>query len=77
MPKKPTPARKLDRAAPHFDNDQMPWGKFRGLRMDRVPLWYWKWMLDQDFAAYWPGVMNYAMRRLGLPMVPADEDAPF
>jgi hypothetical protein len=41
------------------DKDLMPFGKYRGKTMEKVPAGYLLWMADQDWSAKWPDVKEY------------------
>ena len=42
------------------DDDKMPFGKWKGERLGRVPDHYWRWFLDQDWCDEWPALVEYA-----------------
>ena len=65
----------INRKGPLFDVDEMPWGRHAGKKLVAVPLWYWKWFLGQSMREYWPGLRDYAARRLELAEMP-EIDAP-
>ena len=65
-----------NRNGPLFDVDVAPWGKHAGKKLIAVPLFYWRWFLSQEFRDYWPGLRDYAKRRLGLAELPPVEKKP-
>ena len=44
--------------------DPMPFGHHQGKRMEEVPLRYWRWYIDQPWAADWRAVYAYAISQL-------------
>lgn len=42
------------------DDDRMPFGKWKGTRLGEVPDHYWKWFLQQPWAANHPELLEYA-----------------
>lgn len=41
------------------DSDSMPFGKYKGYRMDEVPASYLDWLHGQDWIHEWPLVIEY------------------
>lgn len=41
------------------DTDPMPFGKYKGRRMQDVPSGYLDWLLGQDWIDEWPAVKAY------------------
>ena len=41
------------------DLSPMPFGKFKGILMEKVPAWYLDRIIDQDWIHKWPEVRNY------------------
>lgn len=58
-----------------MDTDKMPFGKHQEKRMSEVPLSYWRWYIDQDWAPQWKAVWQYAHNRLREYM-PKNEPSP-
>jgi hypothetical protein len=44
------------------DRDAMPFGKYRGQPMERVPASYLDWLHGQDWIREWPDVVDYIER---------------
>ena len=59
-----------ERSATLTGKDPMPWGKYKGTELRRVPQWYFKWFIAQGFREYWPALRDYAKQRLGLDELP-------
>ena len=47
---------------PLTDNDLMPFGKFKGDKMQDVPGVYLDWLAGQDWIDKWPAVVEYIER---------------
>ena len=43
------------------DDSLMPFGKFKGERMEDIPAWYLLWLLKQDWITDWPDVHEYIL----------------
>ncbi len=41
------------------DNDLMPFGKYKGEKMQDVPAEYLDWFIGQNWADKWPAVVAY------------------
>jgi hypothetical protein len=41
------------------DKDLMPFGKYQGRTMEKVPAGYLLWMADQSWSIQWPDVKAY------------------
>lgn len=44
---------------PWDDDTVMPWGKWKGRRMEDVPGDYLHWLIEQSWVAKWPGLHAY------------------
>lgn len=42
------------------DDDRMPFGKYKDMRLGNVPDHYWRWFLQQEWANEWPELLEYA-----------------
>jgi len=42
------------------DDSIMPFGKWKGTKLGKVPDSYWRWFLDQDWCNEWPDLVDYA-----------------
>jgi len=42
------------------DDDQMPFGNWKGTRLGEVPDHYWRWFVQQDWAQQYPDLLEYA-----------------
>jgi hypothetical protein len=52
--------------APITDASPMPFGRYRGVRMEDVPVTYIDWVQKQDWLADWPGVADWIQRNKAL-----------
>jgi len=43
------------------DSDLMPFGKYKGERMEKVPATYLSWIIDQPWINKWPDVEKYIL----------------
>ena len=53
-----------------INDTQMPWGKHKGKPLKAVPLWYWKWFLQQEWAEHHQDLLVYAEQRTGKKFAP-------
>lgn len=44
------------------DDDPMPFGKYRGKKMEEVPADYLDWLHGQTWIAEWPAILDYIKR---------------
>ena len=42
------------------DDSVMPFGKWKGQKLGKVPDHYWLWFLKQDWSVEWPELVEYA-----------------
>ena len=56
----PERAGKRRMAGKLHDDDLMPWGKHKGVRLGDIPDSYWRWFLEQDWRDTWPDLLEYA-----------------
>ena len=42
------------------DDDRMPFGKWKGIRLGEVPDSYWRWFLQQYWSSEYPELLEYA-----------------
>jgi uncharacterized protein (DUF3820 family) len=44
------------------DDDFLPFqkGKFAGYRLGKIPDWWFRWFLQQDWCDDWPDLVEYA-----------------
>lgn len=48
------------------DKSKMPFGKHAGKLLEKVPEWYWKWFIEQEWAEYHEELLAYCEKRLGV-----------
>ena len=48
------------------DKDPMPFGKYKGRRMEDVPAAYLDWLIDQAWIDSWPDVVRYINANLDI-----------
>ena len=41
------------------DHDKMPFGKFKGEKMEDVPAWHLDWLIGQTWIDAWPELVRY------------------
>jgi hypothetical protein len=76
--------------APLTDEDRMPWGKYKDMRLADVPLEYWEWFIEQGWSGKWKGLKKYAKHRaagpakerrlpivVGAASIPESDEIPF
>ena len=44
------------------DNSLFPFGKHKGIKMEKVPATYLDWLMGQDWIKSWPEVVEYIER---------------
>lgn len=58
------------------DRDKMPWGKYAGKPLRAVPLFYWRWLVEQPWRDYHEELRDYAQARLELEVLPPYKQKP-
>ena len=53
------------RSTPVNADSIMPFGKYSGRPLRKVPAWYWKWLIVQPFCRFWPALEKWALDMTG------------